>query len=311
MLEKPPTMIIANPIYDAAFKYLLEDTEIAKGLIGLIIGEEIVELTLQPQELLEPNDDYVVIVFRIDFKAIIKTKEGTYKKVLIEIQKSRNEKDVLRFRKYLADNYAAKDEVKTDDGTIEAKVLPIISIYFLNFLLKDVETTLVRINRVYYDMIHEKELSTKNDFIEQLTHNGYFLQIPRLAPNAKTEIERILTVFNQDYREERDNHLLDIPEEIVEAYPLGRQIFNRLLWAGATPALLQKMQIEEELDEKLGNRIREISELKGKLEKLEKKDDTITKAIIKFIELGLTNSVIATTMNITEKEVQLVREQRT
>ena len=34
-------MKIANPIYDAAFLYLLEDTEIAKALIGEIIKEEI------------------------------------------------------------------------------------------------------------------------------------------------------------------------------------------------------------------------------------------------------------------------------
>ena len=55
-------MRIANPIYDAAFKYLLDDTDIAKGLIGRIIGEEIVELSLKPQEIQVKSDRYVIII---------------------------------------------------------------------------------------------------------------------------------------------------------------------------------------------------------------------------------------------------------
>ena len=43
-------MLIANPIYDAVFKYLLEDNKIAKLLIGAIIGEKIETLDFRPQE---------------------------------------------------------------------------------------------------------------------------------------------------------------------------------------------------------------------------------------------------------------------
>ena len=32
-------MIIANPIYDVVFKYLLEDVEIARELLSTILGE--------------------------------------------------------------------------------------------------------------------------------------------------------------------------------------------------------------------------------------------------------------------------------
>ncbi|MEY4205136.1 MAG: hypothetical protein RL013_2840, partial [Bacteroidota bacterium] len=35
-------MIIANPLYDVVFKYLLEDIEIAKELLAAILGEDIV-----------------------------------------------------------------------------------------------------------------------------------------------------------------------------------------------------------------------------------------------------------------------------
>lgn len=80
---KPKKLKLVNPIYDAAFKYLLEDTAIAKGLIGRIIKEDIEELSIQPQELHVQSDKYIVVILRIDFKAVIKTKEGKFKKVLI------------------------------------------------------------------------------------------------------------------------------------------------------------------------------------------------------------------------------------
>jgi len=44
-------MRIINPIYDVAFKYLMEDMDIARSLIGEIIGEDIHSLVVQPQEM--------------------------------------------------------------------------------------------------------------------------------------------------------------------------------------------------------------------------------------------------------------------
>jgi hypothetical protein len=44
------TMLIANPIYDPAFKYLMENLEIAKGVISTIIDEEILHIDFQARE---------------------------------------------------------------------------------------------------------------------------------------------------------------------------------------------------------------------------------------------------------------------
>jgi hypothetical protein len=49
-------ILIANPIYDVVFKYLLEDAFIAKELLSTILGVGIVELTVKPQETLV-NDE--------------------------------------------------------------------------------------------------------------------------------------------------------------------------------------------------------------------------------------------------------------
>ena len=37
-------MVVANPLYDVVFKYLMNDNSIAKKIISLIIGEEIEQL---------------------------------------------------------------------------------------------------------------------------------------------------------------------------------------------------------------------------------------------------------------------------
>lgn len=54
-------MRIANPMYDVFFKFLMEDTDLAKELIGTIINQEILSLELRPQEttkqvLVIPNE---------------------------------------------------------------------------------------------------------------------------------------------------------------------------------------------------------------------------------------------------------------
>ena len=90
-------MLIANPIYDVVFKYLLEDNKIAKLLIGAIIGEKIETLDFRPQEyaleLGRPkkskklkNSSPTFTVYRLDFSAKIRQADGTFRLVIIELQ---------------------------------------------------------------------------------------------------------------------------------------------------------------------------------------------------------------------------------
>ncbi|MDR1156177.1 MAG: hypothetical protein LBL04_15840 [Bacteroidales bacterium] len=45
-------MHIANPIYDVVFKYMLEDSKVAKLFLSAIIGKNIMELEFSVQELI-------------------------------------------------------------------------------------------------------------------------------------------------------------------------------------------------------------------------------------------------------------------
>ncbi len=44
-------MDLANPLYDAAFKYLMEDKRVATLIIGTITELEIVDINLCPTEV--------------------------------------------------------------------------------------------------------------------------------------------------------------------------------------------------------------------------------------------------------------------
>ena len=76
-------MIIANPIYDTVFKYMMEDNTVAKLFVSSIIGENIVSLEPKPQEHTREKDKEKnkgeipnLTVYRLDFSAKIKLSGG-------------------------------------------------------------------------------------------------------------------------------------------------------------------------------------------------------------------------------------------
>jgi hypothetical protein len=80
-------MLIANPIYDVVFKYLMEDLKVAKTFVSAITGEKVEELDFCPQEYATKYKEDSITVIRLDFLARIKTADG-YKAVIIEMQKA-------------------------------------------------------------------------------------------------------------------------------------------------------------------------------------------------------------------------------
>ncbi len=242
-------MLIANPIYDAIFKYLMEDTDIAKKLIGLIIDEEILALELKPQEQTHFSVEHMILVFRMDFKATIRTATGASKQILIELQKSGHIYDIMRFRKYLGENYTREEEILLDNGEKIKIFLPIITIYFLGFSLENVAAKVLKVNRSYVDVLTRQELQVKNEFIEKLTHDCFVIQIPKLTAKWQSRLEKILAVFNQHAMAE-DRHMLNVDESGFDD-PLFKQIADRLGRAALTPELRQQAEFEDEIENKL------------------------------------------------------------
>ena len=134
-------MEIANPIYDAAFKYLMQDDRAARLLVGRIAGLDIESLELRPQELAPPREgpwrqegetvQPPLALFRMDFAARVRTPDGE-RQALIEIQKTNAPTVVERFRAYLGQQLCSPAKViEHPSGRREAA--PIVTIYLLGY----------------------------------------------------------------------------------------------------------------------------------------------------------------------------------
>lgn len=238
-------MIIANPIYDVVFKYLLEDVEIARELLSTILGEEVQSVEVKPQETsTETSGD--IRILRFDFKAVIKKPNGEISKVLIELQKAKKAFDVMRFRRYLGDNYRKEDDVINDKGDLDKRPLPIITIYFLGFPLNSIQSGVVKINREYRDVVTQEILDIKEDFVELLTHDSYLIQVRKLAKAARNKLERVLHIFSPIYQSTSDKHQLDFQGDTDD--PLVKKMVDRLGRAIASEEIRDLMDVEDELD---------------------------------------------------------------
>jgi hypothetical protein len=185
-------MIIANPIYDVVFKKLMENDRVVKFFIGTLLEQTIESVEVKPQEFTYTEKLAGLAIFRLDFIATIKTENGEYKKVLIEIQKAKNHIDLMRFRNYLAEQYKKEDTVNN-----ERTILPITTIYILGFKLPEIETSCIRVERNYKDLINKAIINKKCEFIEKLTHDSFIVQVDRITDRYQTRLDKLLSVFEQ------------------------------------------------------------------------------------------------------------------
>jgi hypothetical protein len=262
-------MLIANPIYDVVFKYMMEDGKTAKLIISSIIEEEIEELTFTAREFSAELDDLPAqskvrsskTVYRLDFAAKIRTSEGL-KQVLIEIQKAKFATDIVRFRRYLGEQYANKDNIQVIqiNNSKRKSGIPIIGIYFLGHrLMSNIKSSVIGVKRTYYDLITKDEIRVKEPFIESLSHDSYVIQIPELAQKRRNDLEVLLSIFDQSCAVDDVHHILNVREEqFPEKYA---QIIRKLQAAIQDAEIKKKMTLEDDLLDELEDLDREIEDL--------------------------------------------------
>ena len=232
-------MIIANPIYDVVFKKMMENERVAKFFIGTLLEQTIETVEVKPQEFTYVDELAGLAVFRLDFIATIKTDKGERKKVLIEIQKAKNQIDLMRFRNYLAEQYKKEDKIGN-----EKVILPITTIYILGFKLPEIETPCIKIERNYKDLVNNKIIDRKSDFVEKLTHDSFIVQVDRITNSYSTKLEKLLSLFEQqNFVDEKKitkefNHELD-----TEDIKLTTDILH---FSGTNPAERKKIETEQE-----------------------------------------------------------------
>jgi hypothetical protein len=270
---------IANPVYDVVFKYMMEDNTVAKLLVSSIIGEDVVSLEPRPQEHTreknkEKNKGEIpnLTVYRLDFSAKIKLSDGRHKVIIIEMQKAELPTDIMRFRRYLGEQYIDSENRITDNEEIEA--MQIYAIYFLGKELGVYDTPVLSVSPEVKDVSTGEIVGEKNKFIEGLNHKSWIIQISCLKARRRNELEQLLSVFDQSNRTS-DHHILnvrdeDFPEKL-------RPIIRRLKGAASDSTVKKQMKEEDEIFKYLRDaaRIEANKMLKEKDKALEENKKTI------------------------------------
>ena len=296
-------MEIANPIYDVVFKYMMEDNTVAKLLVSSIIGEDVVSLEPKPQEhTREKNKEKGEIpnltVYRLDFSAKIRLSGGRYKVIVIEMQKADLPTDIMRFRRYLGEQYIDSDNKVANSEGIDA--MQIYAIYFLGKELGIYDTPVLSVSPEVKDVTTGEIINQESKFIEGLHHKSWIVQISCLKERRRNELEQLLSVFDQSNRTS-DSHILNVKEEdFSEKF---RPIIRRLKGAASDSIVKKQMKEEDEIVKYLRNfaRIETTKALKEK-EKILKKKDKMIKEKDKILK--------ESKKTIEEKDKELLEQQK-
>ena len=236
---------VANPIYDSVFKFLMEDERIAKTVLSALLKKEVVSVEMRRHEHPNITRDNLSM-FRIDFAAKVKEEDGTVRLMLIELQKTWLDTETLRFRRYLAAQYNAEENMHKE-GVDKGYALPMVAVYLLGHRVGDIDKPVVYVghNTIDYDG-HEVVNGKTDPFINSLTHDSIIVQIPLLHGKINNRLDKVLSVFDQSQRTKENQQVINVDENIYENDPDMMRIIHRLSLATMNAVVRQEMNDEDE-----------------------------------------------------------------
>jgi Skp family chaperone for outer membrane proteins len=164
---------------------------------------------------------------------------------LVELQKSKYETDIQRFRHYLGSAYLdkpRKDVVEEEQAQYNG-MYPIVTIYILGYKLDEIPYMAVTVNREVIDASTKQKIDVKSFFIEHLTHKSHIIQVRRLPEQRRTRLENFLVLFNQAWVTETKS-ILDL-EELPKEF---EDLANYLHGPVADEQFRRNLDAEEEID---------------------------------------------------------------
>ena len=236
---------VANPIYDSVFKFLMDDNRVAKTILSALLKKEVLSVEMRRHEHPNITRDNISM-FRIDFAAKVRENDGTEHLILIELQKTWVDTETLRFRRYLAAQYNAEENMQSE-GESKGFALPMVAIYLLGHRIGDIDKAVVYVNRkaVDYDG-QEIQNGEKDPFINSLTHDSIIVQIPLLHGKINNKLDRVLSVFDQTRRDSENQHVVCIDIDNYEDDSDLMHIVHRLGLATMSADVRQQMNDEDE-----------------------------------------------------------------
>ena len=236
---------VANPIYDAVFKYLMEDNRVAKTVLSALLKREVAEVEMRKHEYTNGARDKISM-FRIDFGAKVRQDDGSLKLVLIELQKTWLETETLRFRQYLGTQYANPDNILKDSNP-NGYGIPMITVYLLGHRVGDIEEPVLYVKHKSYDYDGvEVTKGIPDPFVESLVHDSIIVQIPLLHGRVNNRLVEVLSVFDQTNKDGHNRQVLRIDDAVYKGDADMEHILHRLLTAASDSKLRQDMNVEDE-----------------------------------------------------------------
>ena len=246
MYLNPHIMKIINPLYDNAFKYLMDNEQIAKIVLSIILGENVISLQSKPQETPLYTDNLRTTA-RYDFKAVIRNSDGTDRTVLVELQKYKHPDPIMRFRDYLAENYRKEETVISPNSEEITMPLPIITVYILGYKVTKAEILGLEVSNYVKDIVWGTAVTEKLDFVELLTHRCFIFQISAKPLKQRgTQLEKFMSLFTQKLKGEASNYCIDIEvDEATETDADLNRIFRYLNKATLDESMIRSLKYEE------------------------------------------------------------------
>ena len=270
---------VANPLYDAVFKYLMEDDRIAKTILAALLKKKVVNVEIRRNEYANVTRRESISMFRIDFAATVLDEDNKPHLMLIELQKTWLPTETLRFRRYLALQYNNEENMLKEDNGKYA--IPMVAIYLLGHCVGQVKEPVVYVNHQAYDYDGKLVKDGMPDpFVESLQHDSIIVQIPLLHGRVNNRLEQVLCVFDQENVAD-NKKVIKVDERQFEGDTDMEYIVRRLQSAAADPEMRFQMNVEDEYFRELEGRDTLIMEKDKQIEKqntqIEKQNTQIEK----------------------------------
>ena len=225
-------MLIANPIYDTIFKFLMDDNESAKIILSTLINAEIEELTatntLQTHIDKKLRKKGFVHFSHLDYTAQIIKADGTKENVHIELQKAYYASDFYRFRLYLTEKFKNSVSSVTKKKATTHTPIKFIPIFILNFEVEtEVKDLVIQTSKNVKGVLKNKILENPVDFLDDLMYDITIVQIPYINKidvetikndRHKLELYKLFKLFDQSAKAPNDDYKLNIKDDIPKKY---------------------------------------------------------------------------------------------
>jgi septal ring factor EnvC (AmiA/AmiB activator) len=143
----------------------------------------------------------------------------------------------------------------------------IYCIYLLNYSIGLPDSPIVKVGKKITDLGTGKELDCNNEFIRSLTHDIWAVQVKYLKGRRSSELEKLLSIFDQSNITE-NWHILNVDErQFTEEY---RHIIRKLQEACVSKELQHQMRAEDNYQTEIEIAQKTIEESKKTIEESKK-----------------------------------------